>query len=251
MANTPRLRFSRFPRARVCIPVLLTLDDGKKRFEATVCTVDISLSGVFFASEFFLKPGTVLDMEFKMPDDHRTVRTRGVIVREVRLDKRGSGAKTQAGFAMRFLEYYGDAETVIASSFVVAELEDFIQDYLSRRSERPKTESGQLRDVIIAWELSKMERKEGEIKLVHDRVQADKDARIPDGGSRPTEVAAKRKSAAGANRNPARQDEPVFDRAARIFEQARSARVSSKDASHQAAWLPGKARQAAAARGST
>ena len=41
----------------------------------------------FFASEFFLKPGTELDLEFNMPGDERHVHVHGVIVREVRVDE--------------------------------------------------------------------------------------------------------------------------------------------------------------------
>ena len=178
MAKIPTSDNRRFPRAHESIPVLLTLDDGKKKFAATVYTVDVSLSGVFFASEFYLKPGMILEMEFKMPNDPRTVRTRGIIVREVRINQRMSGPRTQSGFAMRFIEYHGDAKTVLAASFLIAELDEFVKDYLIRRSEKPKTELDQLREVIIAWEVGKMELKEGELDLMRDRIQVDKEGRI-------------------------------------------------------------------------
>lgn len=166
----------RFPRAKERIPVKLTLRDGNKQFEATVHTVDISLSGVFFASSFFLKPGTVLDLEFRMPNDDREVRVRGVIVREVRVDD--SGRKAKAGFAMRFVEYHADAKIILASSFLIAELDSFVTDYLTRRTLKPKKESDALRDVIIAWEVGKMELKGGELDIMKDRISVDADGRI-------------------------------------------------------------------------
>ena len=39
----------RFPRAKEDISVQLTLDDGKRQFEANVHSVDISLTGIFLA----------------------------------------------------------------------------------------------------------------------------------------------------------------------------------------------------------
>ena len=166
----------RFPRAKESIPVKLTLRDGSKEFEATVHSIDISLSGVFFSSSFFLKPGTVLELEFKMPNDERRVRVRGMIVREVRVnDPRHKG---RAGFAMRFVEYHADAKTILASSFLIAELSAFIEDYLDRRTLKPKKESDALRDVIIAWEVGKMELKGGELDIMKDRIRVDSDGRI-------------------------------------------------------------------------
>lgn len=168
----------RFPRARERIPVQLTLDDGKRRFKATVYTVDISLTGVFFSTKFYLKTGMMLDLEFKMPNDDRVVRTRGIIIREVRLDERQKRSKLQSGFAMRFIEYHADAKAVLAASFMIAELDEFISDYLYRRSKKPKNEKDQLRDVVIAWEVGKMELKGGELDLMRDRIQVDSEGKI-------------------------------------------------------------------------
>lgn len=164
----------RFPRARERIPVKLKLIDGKKQFEATVFTCDVSLSGAFFASSFFLKAGSVLDLEFKMPNDERMVRVRGIIVREVRLES----SRNRTGFAMRFVEYYADAKTILASSFLIAELDGFLDDYLQRRSVKPVSERDALRDVIIGWEVGKMELKGGELDIMKDRITVDKEGRI-------------------------------------------------------------------------
>lgn len=167
-----------FPRAKERLPVLLRMKDKKKEFEATVYTADISLSGVFFATTFFLKAGMVMDLEFHMPNDPRLVRVRGMIVREVRLDDSPRGRRTQAGFAMRFLEYFADAKTVLASSFLTADLDDFLADYLKRRSHKPKGELESLRDVLIAWEVGKMSDQSGELNIMKDRIEVDAEGRI-------------------------------------------------------------------------
>ena len=166
-----------FPRAHERIPVQLVMKDGNKEFQATVYTEDISLTGVFFASTFFLKAGTEMDLEFHMPNDDRVVRVRGMIVREVHV-KEDSPSETVSGFAMRFTEYYADAKTILASSFLIAELDEFVKDYLERRTLKPKTEANGLRDVIVAWEVGKMDLSGGELDIMKDRITVAKDGRI-------------------------------------------------------------------------
>jgi hypothetical protein len=167
-----------FPRARERFPVRLRMKDKHKQFEATVYTADISLSGVFFATTFFLKPGMVMDLEFNMPNDPRVVRVRGVIVREVRLVEAQRGRHTEAGFAMKFLEYFADAKTVLASSFLTADLDDFLADFIKRRSQKPKNELEGLRDVLIAWEVGQMSEHTGELNIMKDRIEVDTEGRI-------------------------------------------------------------------------
>jgi hypothetical protein len=167
-----------FPRAHERFPVRLRMKDKKKEFDATVYTADISLSGVFFATTFFLKTGMVMDLEFNMPNDPRLVHVRGMIVREVRLDESKGGRRTQSGFAIKFLEYFADAKTVLASSFLTADLDDFLTDYLRRRSAKPKNEIEGLRDVLIAWEVGKMSEHTGELNIMKDRIEVDAEGRI-------------------------------------------------------------------------
>jgi len=166
----------RFPRAAEKIPVRLSRDAGSSQFEATVYTADISLSGAFFTSEFFLKTGMELDLEFTMPNDDRDVRVKGVIIREVHIDQRRG--QPRSGFAMRFTEFHADAKTILATSFLSADLDEFVEDYLHRRSKKPSSELQQLRECIIAWEVGKMELKEGELDLMRDRIQVDRTGKI-------------------------------------------------------------------------
>jgi hypothetical protein len=155
---------------RVCervperLAVRLHLKDGKKEFDATVRSTDISLSGVFFASTFLLKLGTVMDLEFRMPHDSRQVRVRGVVAREVRLDEAGV-AGAQAGFAIRFLSYGEHAKTILASSFLAAELDGFLASY-ARDHRVPHSEVSRLRQTIVAWEVGKLDLAAGEMAVL-------------------------------------------------------------------------------------
>jgi hypothetical protein len=156
-----------FPRTAERIPVQLSMRSGNREFSARVYTFDISLTGVFFATDFFLKVGMELEAEFQMPDDDRIIHTRGVIVREVRVDERRPQRKdVVSGFAMRFTEYFDDAKTTLAGAFLGRELGGFVDDYLRRRTKKRKTEAEQLRDVIVAWEVSRMDLGLGERELL-------------------------------------------------------------------------------------
>jgi hypothetical protein len=166
----------RFPRATEHMSVRLFMADDTREFEATVYTADISLTGAFFITEFFLKPGTVLDLEFHMPTDDRVVHTRGVIVREVHVQDGGKGVVS--GFAMRFTEYFADAKTVLATAFLAADMDDFIDDYLRRRTAKPKGEHDLIREAIVTWEVGKMELKEGELDLMRDSIRVDGQGRL-------------------------------------------------------------------------
>lgn len=170
----------RFPRAKETIPVKLTHDHNGAHFEATLYTRDISLTGVFFVTEFFLKAGMELELELTMPNDDRPVRVKGLIAREVRLDEvRGRNSReTVSGFAVRFVEYHADAKAVLASSFLSADLHEFVDDYLQRRTRKAKDENDQLRDVLIAWEVAKMEIVGGELDVIRDRIHIAKDGKI-------------------------------------------------------------------------
>ena len=159
----------KFPRVEERIPVQLRIQARNREFSARVHTTDISLTGVFFATEFFLKAGTQLELEFQMPGDERMIRVRGIIVREVRIDPRRAASKTKSGFGMRFTDYIDDAKTVLASAFLAYKLDSFVQDYLSRRTKKLKTEKEQLRDIIVAWEVSRIDLGLGERELLLGR----------------------------------------------------------------------------------
>ncbi len=154
----------KYPRARAETRVRLYRSDAKTQFEAFVDTTDVSFGGAFFTSDFFLKPGMELEVEFTLPHDDRPVRARGVIVREVRLAD--NGTSLQNGFAVRFVEYFGEATSLLATSCLPFDLDDFLQDYFKRRNRRASDEKQRIREAVIAWEVFKMELNDGEIKFV-------------------------------------------------------------------------------------
>ncbi|MEO1175199.1 MAG: PilZ domain-containing protein, partial [Myxococcota bacterium] len=123
----------KYPRAREETRVRLFKLDGKNQFEAYLDTSDVSFGGAFFTSKFFLKPGMDLEVEFTLPHDDRTVHARGIIVREVRVD--GSDSAT-TGFAVRFVDYFGDSKSILATYFLHFDLDDFLDDYMQRRQRR-------------------------------------------------------------------------------------------------------------------
>jgi len=139
-----------FPRRDENIAVHLRWERKDRSFNATVYTADISLSGVFFDCQFFLPIGMAMDLSFTMPGDDREVHTRGLIVREVR-----GGRDGRTGFAMHFTEYFGDAKSILAYSFLRVDVDDFIKSFMARPA-RNKSIEEQLRDALIAWEMDKL-----------------------------------------------------------------------------------------------
>ncbi|HVE83912.1 MAG TPA: PilZ domain-containing protein [Myxococcales bacterium] len=145
----------RFPRAGVSVKVHLTVGDGANRsFEATLPSRDLSVSGVFFESSFFLKIGQVVDVSFRLPPQNRTVRARGRVVRVEQLEE---GQRPRTGFAVKFDEYYDSSDVVLANYFLAPALREFIQSYASRRRLRLGDDAvSQVVDIMSAWELEKM-----------------------------------------------------------------------------------------------
>ncbi|MEM6531733.1 MAG: PilZ domain-containing protein [Myxococcota bacterium] len=153
----------KYPRAREETRVRLFKSEVKNQFEAFLDTADVSFGGAFFTSKFFLKPGMELEVEFSLPHDDRIVHTRGLIVREVRVDDRDEAT---TGFAVRFTEYFGESKSILATYFLHFDLDDFLDDYLERRQRRAADEKSRIREAVIAWEIFKMELNEGEIRFV-------------------------------------------------------------------------------------
>jgi len=145
----------RFPRAGLNVKVHLSVGEGKDRsFEATLPSRDISVSGVFFESTFFLKIGQEVDVSFRLPPQNRQVRARG---RVVRVEQMEEGPKPRTGFAVRFESYYDSSEVVLANYFLAPALREFIEAYARRTRLRLRDEEmAQVVDIMSAWELEKM-----------------------------------------------------------------------------------------------
>jgi PilZ domain-containing protein len=145
----------RFPRAGVSVKVHLTVGDGKNRsFEAMLPSRDLSVSGVFFESTFFLKIGQVVNVSFKLPPQNRVVKARG---RVVRVETMEEGNKPRTGFAVKFEEYFDSSDVVLANYFLAPALREFIQGYAGRSRLRLAEETvNQVVDIMSAWELEKL-----------------------------------------------------------------------------------------------
>jgi len=141
----------RFPRARLDVRVEAWIGEGEgQRFSAGFDSDNLSVSGAFLASTFFLPIGTELQVRFFLEGAKEPVRARALIVREERSD-------TRSGFGIRFEEFYGQSEVTLARLFLADQLRAFASEYL--RSERAATLEGELErvvDALAAWELLKV-----------------------------------------------------------------------------------------------
>lgn len=146
----------RFPRARVRVPFALSVGEAEDlRFSATLPSVNVSVSGAFLESSFFLPLGTELRVGFRPADDAPPVLARAEIVRQERLgDRPGYGAD---GFAIQFLEFFEQSEVTLAKLFVGAKLRSFAEGYLqSKRARGLTNELDRVVDALAAWELRKV-----------------------------------------------------------------------------------------------
>jgi hypothetical protein len=147
----------RHPRATLETRVHLTAGPDGRAFQATLRSVDVSLGGIFFQSEFALKIGSELHASFELPDEKRRVEADGVVVRVEQYDPRKRGGRT--GFALQFTAFEGDGLVALASIFLAPRLREFSRRWLSGRgrSRRGDSELERLVDALIAWELERTE----------------------------------------------------------------------------------------------
>ncbi|MFY2563755.1 PilZ domain-containing protein [Corallococcus terminator] len=143
-----------FPRAQLTTRFEVWVDDeeGGRRFAASLASINVSVSGAFLESTFYLPMGTVLGVSFILEPGDSPVRARAQIVRE----ERGDGPDGRSGFGIRFLDFSGQTEVALARLFVGARLRAFAEDYLhSQRARSLPNELERVVDVLSAWELLK------------------------------------------------------------------------------------------------
>lgn len=145
----------KYPRAELAVKVRLSLTgDPRRHFEASLATANVSVGGLFLASTFFLKVGTLLDVEMSLPPGERVVRARGQVVRIETADSE----KGSSGFALKFTEYLDGSEVVLATHFLAPVLREFIQEYARAHRLNASVEYiAHTADVLAAWELRKAE----------------------------------------------------------------------------------------------
>jgi hypothetical protein len=144
-----------FPRADIRTKCVISIrgHDDEATFSANLESANLSVSGVFLESTFFLPVGQELHVEFELPQEKALVRARGVIVREERAD----GSRGRSGFAIRFLEFFDQTEVALAKVFLGVRLKNFSAEYLkSRRAKNLGSELDRLTDALAAWELLKI-----------------------------------------------------------------------------------------------
>ena len=151
----------RFPRKEAEMKVRLrATKDRKTVFEAHLASRDISIGGIFLESDFFMKAGTKLKIEFELAGLSEVIEVKGEVVRE---ERRTRGLKTmRTGFAIKFIEYFGDAKLLLATYFLAPKVRRFVIDYQkSGRKSRLRGEEERLIDLIVAWELNRYEAGQG------------------------------------------------------------------------------------------
>jgi hypothetical protein len=120
-------------------------------FSAFLQSDNLSVSGAFLRSTFFLPIGTDLRIGFRLGETGERVKARAVLVRH----QQGQGMPS--GFGIHFEEFFDQTEVALARLFLDAQLEAFADDYLaSARVKTFKTERDRVIDALAAWELLKI-----------------------------------------------------------------------------------------------
>lgn len=154
-ANGGEAEHRHFPRAEFTTRVELWMDEPggrERRFSATLQSVNVSVSGAFVESTFFLPIGTELNVRFALEEGAEPVLARAEIVRE----ERTPGPEGRTGFGIRFVEFSGQTEVSLARLFLGMKLRAFAEEYMqSRRARSLPNELERVVDVLAAWELMK------------------------------------------------------------------------------------------------
>jgi len=152
--NPGEAEHRQFPRAQVATRFEVWVDGegGGRRFAASFTSMNVSVSGAFLESTFYLPLGTVLGVRFALEPGAAPVLARAEIVRE----ERSEGPEGRCGFGIRFIDFSGQTEVALARLFVGVRLRAFAEDYLeSQRARSLPNELERVVDVLAAWELLK------------------------------------------------------------------------------------------------
>ncbi len=145
-----------FPRARLAVRFNAWIGEGDERtFEATFISSNLSVSGAFLESTFFLPVGTEMRVSFELDEEEDPVQARAQIVREERPSSRD--AEGRSGIGIRFVEFFAQSEVTLAKLFLGQQLREFAQGYLSsKRAKSLNNELDRVIDALAAWELQKV-----------------------------------------------------------------------------------------------
>ena len=145
-----------FPRAKMAVRFDAWIGEGNdRRFSASFTSDNVSVSGAFLESTFFLPIGTEIRVTFALETGADPVQARASIVREERPDPRtGLG---RSGFGIKFVEFFSQTEVTLAKLFLGAKLRAFAVAYMtSRRARSLNNELDRVVDALAAWELQKV-----------------------------------------------------------------------------------------------
>jgi hypothetical protein len=145
-----------FPRARITVPFVLSIGGANdRRFGATLGSVNLSVSGAFLSSSFFLPVGTRLHVSFKLDEAEPAIEADAEIIRVEHPDPRSGQGRE--GMAIKFVEFFAQTEVTLAKLFLGERLRSFVGEYLhSARAMSLKSESDRVVDALAAWELQKV-----------------------------------------------------------------------------------------------
>ena len=144
-----------FPRAKLAVPFSLSIGEAADaRFRATLTSVNLSVSGAFLESTFFLPLGTQLRVSFELEGGEAPVEALAEIVR---IEHPGRDGKGRSGLAIRFGEFFQQSEVTLAKLFLGLRLRAFAEAYLASKRARTLTnELDRTVDALAAWELQKV-----------------------------------------------------------------------------------------------
>jgi hypothetical protein len=143
-----------FPRAKLAVPFTLWIGEGEsRRFSATLLSSNVSVSGAFLRSSFFLPVGTEMSVKFLVEPTGPAVEARVEVLRqETEGDRTG-----RTGMGLRFLEFFRQTEVALARLFLGEQLRKFAEVYLgSPRARSLTSELDRVVDALAAWELMKV-----------------------------------------------------------------------------------------------
>jgi hypothetical protein len=143
-----------FPRAKLQVPFVLWIGEGDdRRFSATLVSANVSVSGAFLRSSFFLPVGTELSVRFQVEPTGPAVEARAELLRiETEQDRTG-----RTGLGIRFLQFFRQTEVTLARLFLGEQLRQFAETYLgSTRARSLSSELDRVVDALAAWELLKV-----------------------------------------------------------------------------------------------
>lgn len=142
----------RLPRAQLTVPFDLSIADRSgTRFKARLRSRDLSVSGAFLESSYYLPVGTRLEVCFQLDEGIPPLCAVAEVVRHEGESREGPG-----GFALQFVEFKGDSRVTVAELVLGESLADFARRYLeSKRARAFADDAERIVDLLASWELFK------------------------------------------------------------------------------------------------